>query len=108
MDTQLFTWDALTTVAASSLSTYLFVQLTKGIVDRIAPWIPTDLYAAFIASVILLLAAIKGGADVTDWSVYVLSFLNGLLVWSLAGKMYSVAVNPPGKREAKKHVRIPD
>jgi len=95
METQLFTWDALATIAGASLSTYLFVQLTKGIVQRFIKWIPIDLYAACIAFLILLLAAIKGGADSTDWGVYVLAFLNGLLVWSLAGKMYTVAVDPP-------------
>jgi Na+-transporting NADH:ubiquinone oxidoreductase subunit NqrB len=101
VETELFTWGALATVAGASLSTYLFVQLTKSIIDRFAPWLPTDLYAACIAFMVLLLAAIKGGADATDWGVYVLSFLNGLLVWSLAGKMYSVAVDPPkvGKRK---------
>lgn len=96
METELFTWDALAGMAGASLATFLFVQLTKSIIDRIATWLPTDLYAAFIAFLILLMASIKvGGADPTDWSVYVLSFLNGLLVWATAGKIHNVALNPP-------------
>lgn len=96
METQLFTWDALAGMAGASLATFLFVQITKSIVDRIAPWLPTDLYAALIAFAVLLMAAIKiGGADPLDWGVYVLSFFNGLLVWATAGKMYSVAIDPP-------------
>jgi hypothetical protein len=102
METQLFTWDALAGMAGASLATFLFVQLTKSIVDRFLPWLPTDLYAALIAYLVLLLAAVKvGGADPLDWSVHVLSLLNGLLVWATAGKMYSVAVDPPkvGKKK---------
>jgi Na+-transporting NADH:ubiquinone oxidoreductase subunit NqrB len=105
METQLFTWDALAGMAGASLATFLFVQLTKSIMDRVAPWLPTDLYAAFIAFAVLFMAAVKiGDADPLDWSVYVLSFFNGLLVWATAGKMYSVAVDPP--KVGKKGGRI--
>jgi hypothetical protein len=96
MATELFTWDALAGMAGASLATFLFVQLTKSIVDRFAPWLPTDLYAAFVAFFIMLMAAIKvGGANPLDWGVYVLSFLNGLLVWATAGKIHNIALEPP-------------
>jgi len=98
---QLFTWEALSTVGGASLATYLFVQITKGLIDRFAKWIPTDLYAATVAFVILLLAQLAQEADGTDWRVYVLAFLNGLLVWAMAGKIHNIALNPPGKKGKK-------
>lgn len=100
METQLFTWDALAGMAGASLATFLFVQLTKSIVDRIAPWLPTDLYAATVAFLITLAATFKlGNADPTDWGVYVLSFLNGMLIWATAGKIHNVALSPPKVRK---------
>jgi len=97
MDTgQLFTWAALATMGGASSATFLLVGVTKKIVDRIAPWLPTDLYASLVAFIIVLLTQLALLADGSDWRVYVLAFLNGLLVWAVAGKMQNVALNPPG------------
>jgi hypothetical protein len=102
MEGQLFTLSALTTMAGASLATFLFVQITKSIVDRIAKWLPTDLYAAFVSFIILLLSQLGTGANGSDWRVYYLCFLNGLLVWATAGKIQNLAVYPPGEKGDKK------
>ena len=98
MDTSmpLFTWESLGGMAGGSLATFLFVQMTKSVVDRIAPWLPTDLYASIVAFLLMLAATFKaGGADPADWSTYVLAIFNGLLVWATAGKIHNLANNPP-------------
>jgi len=95
---QLFTWEALATMGGASLLTYFVVQYTKTLVDRFASkWLPTDLYAVIVASLILLTAQLALDADPTDWRVYVLSVANGFLVAAAAGQMQRKAIDPPGK-----------
>ncbi|OUM85678.1 MAG: hypothetical protein BAA01_09425 [Bacillus thermozeamaize] len=103
MDTgQLFTWEALATMGGASLLTYFVVQYTKSLIDRFAAgWLPTDLYAVIVASIILVTAQLALGANPADWRVYVLAGANGFLVAAAAGQMQRKAIEPPGngKRE---------
>jgi hypothetical protein len=96
MESQLFTWQALSAMGGASLLTYLIVQYTKGLIDRIAKWLPTDLYAVVIATAILTAAQLAIGADLGDWRVYALALANGFLVAAAAGQMQNKALNPPG------------
>lgn len=99
MENQLFTWEALSAMGGASLLTYFIVQYTKSIVDRIASrWLPTDLYAVIVASLILLTAQLALGADPADWRVYLLAMANGFLVAAAAGQMQRKAVEPPGQK----------
>ncbi|WP_018752160.1 hypothetical protein [Paenibacillus sanguinis] len=101
-DGQLFTWDALGTMAGASLLVYFVVQYTKGIIDRFARWLPTDIYAVLTAWIVLSLAQLAmGDADAADWRVYVLAFANAFLVAAAAGQMQHKAINPPGKGDDK-------
>jgi len=97
---QLFTWEALSAMGGASLLTYFVVQYTKSLIDRFASkWLPTDLYAVIVASLILLTAQLALGADPADWRVYVLAVANGFLVAAAAGQMHAKALNPPGRKE---------
>jgi len=97
MDGQLFTWEALSAMGGASLLTFFVVQYTKSLIDRFAArWLPTDLYAVIVASLILITAQLALGADPADWRVYVLSVANGFLVAAAAGQMHRKAVDPPG------------
>jgi len=98
---QLFTWEALSAMGGASLLTYFVVQYTKGLIDRIASWLPTDLYAVIVASLILLTAQLALGADPADWRVYLLAVANGFLVAAAAGQMQRKAVEPPGQPAGK-------
>ncbi|REK68014.1 MAG: hypothetical protein C6P35_03330 [Cohnella sp.] len=93
---QLFTWQALSAMGGASLLTYLIVQYTKGLIDRFARWLPTDLYAVVIATAILTAAQLAVGADGGDWRIYALALANGFLVAAAAGQMQNKALNPPG------------
>jgi hypothetical protein len=97
MESQLFTWEALSAMGGASLLTYFIVQYTKNIVDRFASWLPTDLYAVFVAWSILTLAQLAGGSYAADWRVYALSFANAFLVSAASGQMQNKAANPPGQ-----------
>jgi len=96
---QLFTWEALGTMAGASLLTFLVVQYTKALVDRLTRGaVPTDLYAVLIGFGILTLAQLATGANPSDWRVYVLALANGFLVAAAAGQMHSKVLNPPGEK----------
>ena len=101
MESQLFTWEALSAMGGASLLTYLIVQYTKGLIDRFAKWLPTDLYAVVIAMAILTAAQLAIGADAGDWRVYALALANGFLVAAAAGQMQNKALNPPGSGKGK-------
>lgn len=94
MPENLFTWEALATLSGAALLTYLIVQYTKNLIDRILP-IPTDLYAVLISALILVLAQLATGANPLDWRVYALSAANGFLVAATAGKLNDAALKPP-------------
>jgi divalent metal cation (Fe/Co/Zn/Cd) transporter len=101
MEGQLFTWEALSAMGGASLLTYFVVQYTKELIDRFAArWLPTDLYAVLVASVILLLSQLALGADPGDWRVYVLALANAFLVAAAAGQLQRKAIELPGKSEA--------
>lgn len=92
----LFSWDALATLAGASLLTFFIVQYFKGLLDRWAPALPTDVFAVAVAWAILTLAQLAAGASAVDWRLYVLAFANAFLVAAAAGQMHNKAINPPG------------
>lgn len=94
---QLFTWDALGTMAGASLLVYFVVQYTKKLLDKFVPWLPTDLYAVIVAWIVLTLTQLAIDASrFLDWRVYVLSLANAFLVAAAAGQMQNKALKPPG------------
>lgn len=95
MPDSLFTFAALTTLGGAALLCYLIVAYTKAIIDRIWPGLPTDIYAVFVAFVILLSVALATGANPRDWRVYMLAFFNAFLVAVAAGKLNDTALRPP-------------
>jgi hypothetical protein len=98
MPDTLLTFEALATLSGASLLTYLVVQYTKSLVDRVTGGrLPTDLYAVLVGAVVLLLAQLATGAGAADWRVYVLSLANGFLVAATAGKLNDAALRPPGR-----------
>jgi hypothetical protein len=98
---QLFTWEALSAMGGASLLTYFIVQYTKSLLDRIAPRLPTDLFAVLTAFAILTLAQLANGADGRDWRLYGLALANAFLVAAAAGQIRNKAVDPPGSEESK-------
>ena len=90
----LFTWEALGTLAGASLLTFLVVQYTKALLDRVVH-VPTDLYAVVIAALVLIAATAALGQRLT-WAAIVLAIVNGFLVAAAAGQMANKVQNPPG------------
>ena len=88
----LFTVEALATLAGASYLVYLIVAYTKAYVK-----IPTDLYAVGVSFVVLLAAQFALGASVGDWVVYFLSLANGFLVAASAGKANDKAIDTAKK-----------
>lgn len=99
MNEQLFSWEALSAMGGASLLTFFIVQYTKGVIDRFAKWLPTDLYAVLVAFLILTMAQLALGADETDWRIYGLTFANSFLIAAAAGQIQNKSVSPPGKDE---------
>lgn len=99
MDSQLFTWEALSAMGGASLLTFFIVQYTKSLVDRFAKWLPTDIYAVAVAFVIMTFAQLAIGANGLDWRIYGLSFANAFLVAAAAGQMNNKAIKPPGTKD---------
>ncbi len=95
MNDSLFTFEALVTLGGAAYMTFLIVAYTKEIVQRLTK-IPTDLYAVFTGSVVLLLAQFGMGQSVKDWRVWILSILNGFLIAANAGKSNDITFKPPG------------
>lgn len=100
MGDRLFDPEALTTLAGAASLTYLVVSYTKSCVQRLFG-ICTELYAVFVATVILLLAQLAAGANPRNWVVYFLSAANGFLVAAAAGKMNDKAVAEYQKKLAQ-------
>lgn len=97
---QLFTWEALGTMAGASLLVYFVVQYTKGLIDEIAPKLPTDLLAVVVAWIVLIMAQLAvDSSAVVDWRVYALALANAFLVAAAAGQMQNKALNPPGEKK---------
>jgi len=88
----LFTVEALATLAGASYLVYLIVAYTKSYVK-----IPTDIYAVGVGFVVLLAAQFALGASPGDWVVYFLSLANGFLVAASAGKANDKAVDTAKK-----------
>lgn len=98
MDSQFFTWEALSAMGGASLLTFFIVQYTKVLVDRYLT-VPTDVYAVFVAFFVLLLAQMALGASWLDWRIYVLTFANAFLVAAAAGQIQNKSLKPPGDGE---------
>ncbi len=98
MEGQLFTWEALSAMGGASLLTFFIVQYTKILVDRVAPKLPTDLYAVIVATIVLVLSQLALGADGLDWRIYVLSIANGFIIAAAAGQMQRKAIDAPGEK----------
>lgn len=94
MADSLFTWDALATLTGASLLTFLVVQYTKGLLDKLVH-IPTDLYAVLIGALILIAASAALGQSLT-WATIVLCICNGFIVAATAGQMANKVIQPPG------------
>lgn len=99
MDSQLFTWEALSAMGGASLLTFFIVQYTKTLVDRFAKWFPTDIYAVLVAFIVLVAAQLAVGANGLDWRIYGLAFANAFLVAAAAGQMNNKAIKPPGTKD---------
>lgn len=85
--TEPFTWEYLTTTGGCAIFVLLFVQVTKGILDKLVE-IPTTLYA-YIIAVITMLAATAFSGDLT-LSSGLLTLFNGWLVSATASKSFDV------------------
>lgn len=95
MESQFFTWDALSALAGASLLTFFIVQYTKVLVDRYVS-VPTDVYALAVAFFVLLASQLATGANIWDWRLYVLTFANSFLVAAAAGQIQNKSIKPPG------------
>ncbi len=93
MPDSLFTWDALATLAGAALLTFLIVQYTKTLLDRLIH-IPTDLYAVTVGAAVMICATAAQGQELT-WAAIALAVANGFLVAAAAGQMHNKALNPP-------------
>jgi len=99
----LFTFENLGTIGGASLLCFLLVAYTKGLVDSIAPWIPTNVYSLFVASAILLLVQFNSNpAALTMWQTYFLSIANGILVSATASHTNELASRFPKLVRKKK------
>jgi hypothetical protein len=100
MDSQFFTWEALSAMGGASLLTFFIVQYTKNQLDR---WLrlPTDIYAVIIAYAVLLASQLAIGANGYDWRLYVLNFANSFLVAATAGHLQNKSVHPPELNEIR-------
>ncbi|WP_409343133.1 hypothetical protein [Paenibacillus sp. MBLB4367] len=76
--------------------TFFIVQYTKGLMDRVASRLPTDLYAVAVAFIVLVMAQLAVGAHAADWRVYGLAFANAFLIAAAAGQMQNKVIRPPG------------
>ena len=102
MGESLFTWESLSAIGGASLLTFFIVQYTKGLVDQIMQWLPTDVYAVVVSFFILIVAQLAKDADWTDWKLYVLSLANAFLVAAAAGQMHQKVLSPPGSKLDRK------
>ncbi len=92
----LLTWPAILTVSGAAFATFLIVQYTKGLLDRV--WhIPTDIYATVIAAG-LLIAATAAVGDPLTWGMVLLCVINGFVVALAAGNVANKVQNPPGAK----------
>lgn len=88
MENNLFSWTTLMTLSGAAMITFLIVLYTGRIIDDCKRWKwGTDLYAAFWAFVILVVANVASGGNCKDWTMYVLAFFNSFLVAASAGKL---------------------
>jgi hypothetical protein len=96
MESDLFTWTALSAMGGASLLTFFVVQYTKSLVDQITKGvIPTDIYAVVVGAIILLTAQLAMGSDPADWRIYALSIANGFLIAAAAGQIQRKGMTEP-------------
>lgn len=98
----LFSWEQLQTIGGASLLVFFIVQYTKEPMVRCLKFIPTDLYAVFVAFFILVTAsAATENQSLYDWRLYVLSFFNSFIVASTSSHVYAKTKSPPITRKSK-------
>jgi hypothetical protein len=88
----LFTWEALGTLAGAAAVTFLIVAYTKRAVDTFWPKaLGTDLYAVLIGFFVLVAATAALGRPL-NWASIVLALFNGFLIAATSGKMNDKAI----------------
>lgn len=90
-----FTWEALSTPAGAAIALFFIIQFSKKMVERIVPWLPTDILSVIIATIILILANLALGANGYDWKLYAMAFFNAFIVASIAGHVHTKTTTPP-------------
>ncbi len=94
MPEALLTWPALLTVSGAAFATFLIVQYTKCLLDRV--WhVPTDIYATMIGALLLIAATAAVGTPLV-WSNILLCVINGFVVALAAGNVANKVSSPPG------------
>jgi divalent metal cation (Fe/Co/Zn/Cd) transporter len=97
----LFTWEALATLAGASAITYLIVAYTKRLVDAFwPPVLGTDIYAVLIGFLVLLATTGALGHEMT-WASVVLALFNGFLVAATSGKMSDKAIDESDRKRGE-------
>jgi hypothetical protein len=61
----------------------------------------TDIYAAFWAFIVLVLASIANGGNYWDWKMWLLAFFNSFLVAASAGKLRDKSIAEAKKKQEK-------
>jgi hypothetical protein len=92
----MFTFENLQTIGGASLLCFLIVAYTKGLLGSFAPWVPTNVYSLFVATVILILVQINVNPSALHvWQTYFLSVANGILVSATASHTNELATRFP-------------
>ncbi|MGI6711915.1 MAG: hypothetical protein ACOX4L_04160 [Bacillota bacterium] len=87
----LLSYESLSNLVGLSLLVYLIVQYTKNYIpDRI----PTDIYAIFVGTGVIIISQVAQGTSLRDWSMYLFSLFNGFFAAVLAGKIKDIALRP--------------
>lgn len=94
VDTQLFTWESLSTIGSASLLCFLIVSYTKTSIDRIIG-MPTDAYALLVSFGILVVSQLAVHSEnFWNWRMYILAFFNSFLVAAASAHIQNKAVSP--------------
>jgi hypothetical protein len=87
----LLSFEGLSNLAGLSLLVYLIVQYTK---DYIPARIPTDIYAIFVGTGVIIFSQVAQGTSPRDWNMYLFSLFNGFFAAVMAGKIKDIALRP--------------
>lgn len=111
----LFTFESLATLGGASLLVFFITSFTKGLLDRIFPRVPTDIFVIFISFIVVYISSIAAGANLLDWKTLFLSFANSFLVASTASYTHikattalSVSDNPNKFQDIENDIKEED